>query len=392
MREPTLSMTLASRSLVLLLSLLLSCSVHDSEKPEGQVSSRSYRGHDGDPDANNLVGVYPSIVGTRLDDCQTCHSGKIEDGKPAGSPCDHCHHLLLHGTGRTALETLNGFGRDYLDEGRSSGAIESIKTRDSDGDGFSNDEELSAGRYPGSEHSMPGQSVATLLTVTLEELKAVPSHSQFMLMNTTQQPFDDYVTYRGVTVEDLLDAHNIDLAGATGITLIAPDGYRKSLPIEWVDRVFPQPSFYSGLDIETLGAECGFVRYPEHLPEGVSEGSPIPGEHRLLLGYEKNGVPLDPADLDVREDRFVGEGPFRIVVPQENPGMPDRGSEFSPSGCGDGLGFKADADHSAGSMVRGVIAIRIDPMPVGVEEFDYLNGGWAYVNAGQIIIYGHGVG
>jgi hypothetical protein len=43
-------------------------------------------------------------------------------------------------------------------------------------------------------------------------------------------------------------------------------------------------------------------------------------------------------------------------------------------------------------MVRGVVAIRIDPMPAGVEEFDYMNGGWAYVDAGRLIIYGHGVG
>ena len=42
-------------------------------------------------------------------------------------------------------------------------------------------------------------------------------------------------------------------------------------------------------------------------------------------------------------------------------------------------------------MVRGVIAIRIDPMPAGVEEFDYMNGGWAYIDAGQLIVYGHGV-
>ena len=111
-----------------------------------------------------------------------------------------------------------------------------------------------------------------------------------------------------------------------------------------------------------------------------------------MLGYERDGVLLDPSALDVSDGRISGEGPLRMVVPQENPGMPDRGSRFSPSDCGDGFDFRAEADHNAGSMVRGVIAIRIDPMPVGVEEFDYMNGGWAYVNAGQIIIYGHGVG
>jgi hypothetical protein len=369
---------------LLLLSLLLGCD-------PAQVSSRSYRGHENDTDADNLVGVYSSLVGTRLDDCQTCHQGKLEDGKLVGSSCDNCHEILVQTIGRDAAETLNGFGEDYLEAGRTMGALRSIGDRDSDGDGFSNDEELASGRYPGSELSIPGQAVATLLTVTVEDLRALPPHTQLMLVNNTQQQFDDYVTYTGVKIEDLLRARNIDLAGATGITVIAPDGYMKSLPIEHVGRVFPAAVFYSGLDTETLGADCGFVHYPDDLPEGATDGTPLPGELHLLIAYERGGVALDPSHLDAADGRIVGEGPLRIVVPQENPGMPDRGSRFSPSTCGDGHDFRADDDHNAGSMVRGVIAIRIDPMPAGVEEFDYMNGGWAYVDAGQLILYGHGV-
>ena len=392
MRVATLSKALISLSMVLLAGFVLSCSGESPEEGEGEGSSRSYKGHQNDMDSNNLVGVIPSLVGTRLDDCQTCHSGKIEGGRLVGSSCDNCHELLLREIGRTALETLNGFGRDYLASGRSPAALQGIEEGDSDGDGFSNVEELWAGRYPGSDLSLPNQPVAKILTVSLEELKAVSSHRQFMLVNNTQQQFDDYVTWEGIRVKDLLDALDIDLEGATGITVIAPDGYMKSLPIEYVENPFPQPSFYSGLDVGSLGADCGLVSYPEILPEGISDGSRIGGEHWLMLGYERNGTPLDAVGLDVAEGRIVGEGPLRVVVPQENPGMPDRGSRFSPSGCGDGFDFRADADHNAGSMVRGVIAIRIDPMPVGVEEFDYVNGGWAYVNAGQVIIYGHGIG
>jgi len=376
---------------ILLLSFLLGCGDGGSEKVDDHVSSRSYKGHENDTDANNLAAVYPSIVGTRLDDCQTCHSGKIEDGRLTGSACDNCHDLVLHGTGHTAMETLNDFGRDYLDAGRSKEALHNIKDKDSDGDGFSNDEELLAQRYPGSRLSVPGQAAATLLTVTLEELKSMQPHSQFMLINTTKQQGDDYATYKGVKIKDLLDGQDISVAGATGITVIAPDGYAKSLPIDYVDIEFPQPLFYSGLDTESSGSECGFVTYPENMPDGLSDGSPVPGEHRLMLGYERNGMPLDKSYLDVAEGKIVGEGPLRIVVPQENPGKPDRGSKISPTDCDDGFDFREDADHNAGSMVRGVIAIRIDPMPVGVEEFDYMNGGWAYIDAGQLIIYGHGV-
>ena len=67
------------------------------------------------------------------------------------------------------------------------------------------------------------------------------------------------------------------------------------------------------------------------------------------------------------------------------------GSRFSPTDCGDGFDFRADADQDIGSMVRGVIAIRIDPISADVEEFAYMNGGRAYIDAGQLIIYGHSV-
>jgi hypothetical protein len=386
------SRNLISLSTILLLSICLSCNPDEPRMTGDQVSSRSYKGHEDDSDANNLVAAYPSLVGTRLDDCQSCHSGTIVDGVLAGSSCDHCHDLVLHGTGHEASETLNPFGRDYMAAGRSEGALVSIKEKDSDGDGFSNDEELQGERYPGSGLSMPGQAVATLITVTLEELRALPSHSQFMLVNATQQQFDDYVTFQGVKIKDLLASLNIDSSGATGITLIAPDGYMKSLPIEFVTRLFPQPVLHAGLDVETLGPGCGVVRYPETMPEGLSDGSPIPGEQWLILAYERNGEPLDTANLEASTGRIIGEGPLRVVVPQENPGKPDRGSGYSPSGCNDGLDFQENADHNAGAMVRGVIAIRIDPMPEGFEEFDYKNGGWAYVQAGQLILYGHGVG
>ena len=50
--------------------------------------------------------------------------------------------------------------------------------------------------------------------VTLEELQAVPSHSQFMLINNTQQQSDDYVTYTGIKIKDLLIACQRDFQTA----------------------------------------------------------------------------------------------------------------------------------------------------------------------------------
>jgi hypothetical protein len=393
MRRGIRSRNLIAFFMALLLGIFLGCgeSDDDSEEMEEQVSSRAYKGHENDIDANNLVSVYPSIVGTRLDDCHTCHTGEMEEGKLAGNACDYCHKLTHDGAGYTFMETLNPFGLDYYNAGRDKEAIKSIKSKDSDGDGFKNDEEILALRYPGSSLSQPGQALASMRIVSVDELRAMPAHSQFMLSNTTKQQFDDFVTYKGAKVKDMFAALGIDLTGATGVTVIAPDGFMKSFPVEYVDEVFPKPIFYSGLDVDTLGPECGFVIYPEETPEGLSDGEPIPGEHWFMLAYERDGMPMESSYLDAVSGSIEGEGPLRIVVPQAEPGKPDRGLKFSPSGCNDGFDYDENADHNAGSMVRGVIAIRIDPMPAGVEEFDYMNGGWAYIDAGQLIIYGHNV-
>lgn len=387
--------SLISLFLILLLAVFWGCSDDSNDDDDAEdssvTSSRAYKGHENDVDIANLCKVYPSIVGTRLDDCQTCHTGKMEDRVLASNACDHCHNLMLEESGHTFMETLNPYGVDYWNAGRSIPAIKDIKNVDSDGDGYENDEEIMKLRYPGSSQSQPGQKTAPLLIVSLDEIKGMTSHSQFMLANASRQQFDTYVSYKGVKIKELFEELGIDLTGATGITVIAPDGFMKSLPIEQVDMVFPQPMFYSGLGTDVLGPDCGFVEYPEEIPEGVSDGEPIPGEHWLMMAYERDGMPLDSSYLDVASGKIRGEGPLRLVVPQTNPGPPDRGAKYSPSGCNDGYDFNEDVDHNAGMMVRGVIAIRIDPMPEGVEEFDYMNGGWAYIDSKELIIYGHNI-
>lgn len=380
------------RGAALLAVLLLpACAPEEAEPLPEPVSSRSYQGHTTEADGDTLVAAYPFLVGTRLDDCQTCHAGVMEADRLIGSSCDHCHALLVHKGGGSPGETLNPFGLAYLEAGRSTESLRTIEEGDADGDGYANGAELTAGRYPGSPRSQPGQETATLLTLTVQELRALPLHRQFLLVNNTQQRFDDYLTYGGVRVMDLLESQSVDLSGASGITVIAPDGYRKSIPVEQVTGPAPPGVFHRGLGVESLGSECGFVNYPDALPEGISDGGTIPGEPWLILAWEREGGALDPAILDHRDGRISGEGPLRLVVPQVAPGTPDRGSRFSPSGCGDGFDFREHADHNAGSMVRGVVAIRIDPMPMGLEEFDYMNGGWALVDAGELILYGHGI-
>ena len=43
------------------------------------------------------------------------------------------------------------------------------------------------------------------------------------------------------------------------------------------------------------------------------------------------------------------------------------------------------------ALVRGVTAVRVDPLPAGYEDFDHKNDGWPLVYQDSIIVYGHGV-
>jgi hypothetical protein len=356
------------------------------------TSSRAYKGHQSDKDVNALVGVYPSIRGTRLDDCQTCHAGRDKN------PCDYCH-LVNHPTHgskqpqpRVFADTLNPFGRDYARSGRSPAALEAIAALDSDGDGFSNQAEIAARKYPGDAQSKPGQRAAPMKVLSWEQIQAMPKTTELVLANLSKHR-DYYATYAGVRIRDLIAAAGANPADPAiqGITVIAPDGYMKDFPVEKFNHAYPSAVFYGGLDVKTLGPQCGFVLYPNMLPQGVMDGASIPGEPWVILAYERDGQPLDPSTLDIQSAKIAGEGPYRIVVPQARPSKPDRGSAQSPSECSDGNDFDAGKDHNAGEMVRGVVAIRINPMPSGVEDFDSKNGGWAYVGEATLILYGYGI-
>lgn len=355
-------------------------------------SSRAYRGHANDIDIANFTIKYQATVGTRLDDCQTCHTGeKNAGGVQITNPCDYCHKLILQSTGHSYRETLNPYGIAYLDSGRNANALKAIQNVDSDGDGYLNIDEINNLRYPGDQNSKPGQPTATLRVVTQAQLVAMTSLTQFLLANTSKQQFDTYAEYKGVTFEALFAALGIDLTGATGVTFIAPDGFMKSYTIDKVTLVYPKPLWYSGLDVATKGADCGLVEYPATIPGGLVEGGAIPGDHRLAVAYQRDGAAMEPCYLDPAQGKINGEGPLRLIVPQSTVGSPDRGSTYSPTTCGDAYDYDSLKDHNAGSMVRGLIAVRIDPMPTGVEEFDYMNGGWAFIDAKQLIIYGHNV-
>lgn len=370
--------------------------------PQEKVSSRAYVGHENDKDIKNFIRQYAKAAGTRLDDCQTCHRGGVKgtDTEREFNPCGYCHLLVFPnakyktGVPQNYLETLNDFGLAYEKAGRTVEALAAIAKLDADGDGFSNAEEIAELRYPGDAGSRPGQPLAPVAVLAEEDLRKLPSHTQFVLMNASKESTDEYVSYTGVGIADVLAAVGVDLRAAAGITVFAPDGFSVDCPIEEITRPFPRGYFYSG-PAAFKDSEKSFVRYPEVIPSGVEDTRAIPGETWLLLAFEREGKPLDESYYERGTGRLAGEGPFRLIRPQRNlmgdparPGRPDR--SVKTKAYGDGWDYNPAIDHNAGSCARGACVIRVNPAPAGFEEYDWKNG-WTLVRGRRIAVFGHGV-
>ena len=370
--------------------------------PQRAVLSRAYVGHENDLDIGNFIQAYPQAAGTRLDDCQTCHRGGVQgtDTEREFSACGYCHLLQYpnpryqSGVPKDYESTLNAYGLAYENAGRTVEALAAIAKVDSDGDGFTNDAEIAALRYPGDAASRPGQPLAPFAVLSWDDVHKLPAVKQFMLMNATKEPTDDYVTYTGVKVADLLAAARVDLKGVEGITVFAPDGYGIDYSIDDVTRPFPKGFFYAApASIKDKG--MAFVKSPERIPPGVADGKELPAVPWLLLAFERDGKPLDPSSYEKGTGRLAGEGPYRLVKPQHDllgdpskPGRPDRSSKAKA--YGDGWDFNPRIDHNAGACVRGACVIRVNPAPKGFEEYDWKNG-WPLVTERRIVVYGRGV-
>jgi hypothetical protein len=366
------------------------------------VPSRSYVGHKRGADSQAIVLRYPQAAGTRLDDCQICHRGGPAgtDAEREYSPCSYCHLLVYPnaryktGVPKNYEETLNPFGLDYKKAGRGVAALAAIESLDSDGDGTPNGAEIAALRNPGDPSSRPGQALAPTVRFTWDDLHKLPARTQFMLMNTTKESTDDYVNYSGVTLLDVLKAAGIDLQGATGVTVFAPDGYSIDVSLEDILKPFPQGYYYAG-PRALAGTEQAFMKYPEKRPAGLTDGQKIPQAPWLLLAFERENRPLDSASYEKGTGRLTGEGPFRLIKPQRDlmgdpakPGRPDRSMKAKT--FGDGWDFNPAIDHNAGACVRGACVLRVNPMPAGFEEYDWKNG-WPLIADRAVVVYGHGV-
>lgn len=410
LRAATAGALVVAAGAVMGLILIGGCEHSDSHHGSNSVApttSRSYNGHPSRVDMTNFVQANPSVYGTRLDDCVTCHWGQtVKDNTGASikpNPCNYCHYIQHPPTGWTNLptntsQTLNPYGAAYLAAGRDRDAVGKIRCDDSDGDGYLNWDEIAEGSFPGDPKSYPGEALCPTKTVTLAELEAMPQHTQFGLANAERQQYDFYATYTGVKIKDILAAKGIPTATASSIDIISPDGFVQSFTMDEVNNQFPAHQFFSGLGLGTppggYDATCAFVQYPANT-YSYGNGAFITDQQWHIIAYLREGLPLDPSYLDPTTGKINGEGPFRNVIPpnKADPTLmqPDRGSKV-PVGCPDSQwNYKSAKDHNAGRMAKGAIIIRISPMPTNCEQFDYMSGGFALIDSESMLIYGNSV-
>ncbi len=347
--------------------------------------------HEGESDAANFLSVYPEAAGTKLDHCALCHTGgsyeKSEDNWVSLGSCQWCHYSYGYDGSGNIVETLNSYGKDYFIAGRNAAAISAIDVEDSDEDGYANQTEIAARRFPGNAADDPSKTAAPFRVYTRAQLEALGQHTQFMLMITSRSG-DFYAQYTGVPVEDLLDyAGSLDTA--TGITVFAPDGWSTYHPLDQdedpelyhVRGTYPQASYYYEAAAE---AWCD---YSAPSCSGRANGDPISveGGLKMLLAYKREGAYLDVGQL-TDENKLDGEGPFRVVPPQKTPSAPDQSSRAADQDVV--WPYVYEWDHNAGAASRSATMIRVEPLPEGMTDIDVLEAGWNYVDQGKIVVYG----
>ena len=375
---------------IVALSLTLALSVLALGTP---VAQGAYH-HMGESDSPNFVAVHPDRAGTKLDSCNLCHSGGSTQsgGKTASvGSCQWCHQSYGYDGKGDIKSTLNSYGTAYLAYGRSAEAIAAMAGLDSDGDGYTNGEEIAATRYPGDPKDDPTKVPAPYRVLSRDDLEKMPQHSQFLLMNASKST-DTYSEYSGVALEELLG--KMVLPSAKSITVFSPDGFAQYHPLNpepdsyQVYGTYPQQTFHydDAADIDKHPRD-GWVDYGAATARGLKDGTSIdsPDGLKLLLAFKRDGKNLDPGVLNA-QNKLDGEGPFRVVPPQLVPGVADQRSTAADQKVG--WPYDAKADHNAGFSTRSTTIIRVDPLPAGTTDIDTLEAGWSYVDEGKILIYG----
>lgn len=362
--------------------------------------------HQGDIDSSIFRKTYPATVGTKLDSCTTCHGGGsyTSGGKTTtlGS-CQWCHYKTNYGADlseATLLTTLNSYGLAYKNAGRDTAALQTIRGLDSDGDGFTNEAEILALTYPGDGTDNPNNVAAPSRVISLTELEKMPLHKQFMLMNASKSD-DSYTKYGGVALENLIKAIMLESVPLTsGITVYSPDGFATYHPFNpstnpnsyHLFGTYPSSTFYYDTQADmATNPSTGWCNYGSPSAQGRENGSAIFNAEglKMMLAFKRDGEYLAPGVLNL-QNKLDGEGPYRIVPPQKNPGPPDQRS--TASNATDSTvwvwPYNNANDHNAGFSSRTVTMIKVEPLPAGTTDINTLEAGWPYVDETKIVVYG----
>lgn len=355
------------------------------------AGTAAYRTHQ-ETDSETFVTAYPHLAGSRMDTCDACHSRisapppGAKEGAVVLSSCDSCHRVTDYG--RRKGDTLNPFGRDYLEAGRDAGAFGAIAARDSDRDGFSNADEIRAATHPGDAASRPDLPAAPHVILSLDELKKrdVPVLEQALFVNVSKsRDGDSYSDLGGFRLIDVLEAAGMR-KGASSVDVISLDGYTTTFSIEQLRKKYPQAAPVLGLDEATLG-ECGWVRYGAR---GLRAGVPLP-DADILLSFTVNGEPYPAASISA-EGRLVGSGPLRVVAPQmKNPGIPDissRATEACVARVPERHRYNREYEKNSDYCVKAVVALRVRPLPEGTIDLDWTRHAAAAVAEKSVVVFG----
>jgi hypothetical protein len=349
-------------------------------------------------DAKNFRDVYPQAAGTKLDSCALCHKGAPAVGNtPAQGSCQFCHVQTNYGAIPAQFAgTLNPYGQAYKDKGRSAAAITAIQDLDSDGDGYTNKVEITAIRYPGDKSDDPTKVPAPFKVFTRTDIEAMPQHAQFLLLNASKST-DIYAEYSGVTMESLLK--RLVLPSAKDVVVQSPDGFLQTHPFDhdptpnanyFVKGTYPPGTyFYNAIADITLNPSTGWCDYSAPSTAGRNNGDPTfnKGGLKLILAIKRDGQYLQAGVFNKTTKKLDGEGPFRVVPPQKNPGPPDQRSTASDPA----KPWPYDAnnmDHNAGFSSRSVTIMKVEPLPDGTTDIDLLDAGWDYIDQQKVVVYG----
>jgi hypothetical protein len=369
------------------LAAVLAVGVIAAPAPSAQAAYH----HSGEMDSDYFLAAHPEAVGTKLDSCVLCHGGgKV--GKATLGSCEWCHFMYGYDASGDIMVTLNDYGLDYHAAGSSTAAVLAIEGDDSDGDGYSNIDEIAAVRYPGNADDDPTKVEAPYRVYTLAEIEAMPAHAQFQLMNTHKST-DFYATYTGVPMEYLLADAGM-LPSAVSIAVQAPDGFGATHPLDplagfyHVRGVYPATTFYRDAEADFATTTYGWCDYSAASVAGRANGDPIPDEQRMLLAYKYEEQDLVPGGLN-DEGKLDGEGPLRVVPPQRVPGPPDQKSTSKIQDVIWPFNEAEDVtDHNAGFSTKCTTVIKVQPLPEGTTDIDTLEMGWEYVRDGKMVVYG----